>query len=152
MSESSHAYGIGVIAVIVAMGAGIVFYTSFYLPESLAIPLVDEHTLNPDETTVINMIEGSANENQADNFLPKLPNIELAKNNLVIWTNSDDTPHTVTPDHGTVDRYSGKFGSDGLILAGETYEFLFTEENEISYHCSPHPWMSGTLSIKQSRG
>ena len=38
---SSHAYGIGVIALIIGMGAVIVFYTSFWLPESLEKPSVD---------------------------------------------------------------------------------------------------------------
>jgi len=43
MSTSSHAYGIGVIALIIGMGASIVFYTSFYLPESLEKPSVSDH-------------------------------------------------------------------------------------------------------------
>ena len=47
---SSHAYGIGVIAVIIGMSTFVVFYTSFYLPESLAKPSVSEHILNPEET------------------------------------------------------------------------------------------------------
>jgi len=149
---SSHAYGIGIISVIVAVGAGVVFYQMFYLPESLAKPSVSEHILHPVDTTEISMVPGSDNANQADNFWPKLPNIELTKNNLVVWTNDDSTPHTVTPDHRYKDSYSGSFGSDGVILAGETYEFLFTEEAEIGYHCIPHPWMTGTLTITKSRG
>lgn len=154
MSEpaSSHAYGVGVLAVIVAVGASIVFYTSFYLPESLARPSVDEHVLEPDGTFTINMIAGSGDPNQAENFIPKNPQIELTKNNLVVWVNEDTTPHTVTPDHRTEDSYSGEFGSEGVVLAGETYEFLFTEEAEIPYHCSPHPWMTGTLHVTPSRG
>ena len=42
---SSHAYGIGVIALIIGMGASILFYTSFYYPESLEKPSVDIHIL-----------------------------------------------------------------------------------------------------------
>ena len=47
MGTSSHAYGIGVIALIIGMGASIVFYTSFYLPESLEKPSVSDHILHP---------------------------------------------------------------------------------------------------------
>jgi len=149
---SSHAYGVGIMAVIVAVGAGIVFYQMFYLPESLERPSVDEHILHPVGTTEISMIMGSGDPNQVDNFMPKLPNIELTKNNLVVWINDDNTPHTVTPDHRHEDGYSGEFGSPGVVLAGEAYEFLFTEEGVIGYHCQPHPWMTGTLTITKSKG
>ena len=69
----------------------------------------------------------------------------------VIWQNNDDTPHTVTPDHRASDAYSGDFGSIGVIKSGDSYEFLFTEVQEIPYHCEPHPWMTGTISIELSR-
>jgi plastocyanin len=148
---SSHAYGIGVIAVIVALSASVVFYTSFYLPESLAKPSVDEHVLHPVEETIIKIIMGSASPEQQDNFVPKLVNIQLGIDNHVIWDNVDDTPHTVTPDHRTEDSYSGEFGSSGVIKAGEKYEFTFTEEHEIEYHCMPHPWMTGKIIVTKAR-
>jgi len=148
---SSHAYGIGVIAVIVALSASVVFYTSFYLPESLAKPSVDEHVLHPVQETIIDMIPGSASPEQQDNFVPKLVNLQLGIDNQVIWTNSDDTPHTVTPDHRHMDSYSGDFGSPGVVKAGENYEFLFTEPQEVHYHCSPHPWMTGTIIVTKAR-
>lgn len=148
---SSHAYGIGVIAVLVAISASTIFYTSYYLPESLAKPSVDEHILHPVEEMIIDMIPGSANPEQQDNFVPKLVNIQLGLDNHVIWTNSDQTPHTVTPDHRHEDSYSGDFGSPGVVKPGETYEFLFTEEQEVAYHCSPHPWMTGTIHVTKQR-
>ncbi|MFB5608165.1 MAG: copper-binding protein, partial [Candidatus Nitrosomaritimum yanchengensis] len=49
-STTSHAYGVGLIALLVAVGASTVFYTSFYLPESLAKPSVSEHILKPEGT------------------------------------------------------------------------------------------------------
>ncbi len=98
------------------------------------------------------MTDGSGSPDQADNFLPKLPNIELTKNNLVVWTNDDTVPHTITPDHRHADPYSGSFGSEGVVMPGESYEFLFTETTTLSYHCSPHPWMKGTLTVTLSRG
>ena len=149
---SSHAYGIGILAVIVAVGASVIFYQMFYLPESLQKPDVDEHILDPIGITEIKIISGSGDPNQADNYLPKLPNIELTKNNLVVWINEDSTPHTITPDHRYEDGYSGEFGSHGVILTDEQYEFLFTEPAVIPYHCDPHPWMTGTLTITKSKG
>jgi len=53
--------------------------------------------------------------------------------------------------HRAEDSYSGPFGSTGVVLPGESYEFLFTEANEVPYHCEPHPWMTGTLIVTKQR-
>jgi plastocyanin len=147
---SSHAYGVGVIALIVAMSAVTIFYTSFYLPESLAKPSVAEHILNPEKELIIEIVLGAVidgNENYVPNNAKALLNID----NKVIWKNLDDTPHTVTPDHRASDSYSGDFGSIGVIKPGESFEFLFTEPQEIHYHCEPHPWMTGSIVVDKSR-
>ena len=39
----------------------------------------------------------------------------------------------------------------GVIKPGNTYEFLFTEPQEIPYHCEPHPWMTGKIIVEISR-
>ncbi len=148
--SSSHAYGIGLITVIVGMSVGLIFYTGFYLPESLAKPSVSEHILEPNETFLIDIVPGAVIEGN-ENYVPNKPTIILEQDNHVIWENNDETPHTVTPDHRTADSYSGDFGSLGVIKSGETYEFLFTEPQEIPYHCDPHPWMKGTIKIEKSR-
>jgi plastocyanin len=148
---SSHAYGIGVITLIVAMSAVMVFYTSFYLPESLAKPSVAEHILNPEDGEfIIEIVSGAVIEGN-ENYVPNKPTVLLGFTNKVIWQNNDDTPHTVTPDHRSSDGYSGDFGSIGVVKPGEVYEFLFTEPQEVPYHCQPHPWMTGTIIVEKSR-
>ncbi len=148
---SSHAYGIGVIAVIVGMSIGLGYYQMYYLPESLAKPKVSEAILNPPDKMEIKMIVGAGNSDQKDNFVPKLVNIQLGVDNKAIWTNDDGTAHTVTPDKPFEDAYSGEFGSPGVVKPGESYEFLFTEDAEIDYHCSPHPWMTGKVIVTKQR-
>jgi len=150
MGTSSHAYGIGVIALIIGMGASIVFYTSFYLPESLEKPSVSDHILYPSEDFIINIVMGAGIEGN-DNYIPNKATSTLTIDNNVIWLNDDDTPHTVTPDHRASDSYSGDFGSSGVVMPGESYEFLFTEPQEIHYHCEPHPWMTGSIVVEKSR-
>jgi len=147
---SSHAYGVGVIALIIGMSVVTIFYTSFYLPESLTKPSVAEHILHPEKELIIEIVLGAVidgNENYVPNKAKALLNID----NKVIWKNLDDTPHTVTPDHRASDSYSGDFGSIGVVKSGESFEFLFTEAQEIPYHCEPHPWMTGTIAIEKSR-
>jgi len=150
MPTSSHAYGIGMIALIIGMSASVVFYTSFYLPESLAKPSVSEHILNPEEIFFIEIVPGAVVEGNP-NYVPNKPTVTLSINNKVIWQNNDDTAHTVTPDHRSEDSYSGEFGSAGVLKPGETYEFIFTEPQDVPYHCTPHPWMEGTISVELSR-
>jgi plastocyanin len=150
MPTSSHAYGIGMIALIIGMSASVVFYTSFYLPESMAKPSVSDHILHPEEDFIIEIVSGAVVEGNL-NYVPNKPTVTLSINNKVIWQNNDDTAHTVTPDHRSEDSYSGDFGSSGVLKPGESYEFLFTEPQDIPYHCTPHPWMEGTISIELSR-
>ncbi len=153
MSEvtQGHAYGIGIITVVIGLSIGLGYYQMFYLPELSLKPSVSEEILEPLKSTEIEMIIGSADPEQQDNFVPKLLNIQLGIDNHIVWTNVDDVAHTVTPDQSTVDSYSGEFGSTGVIMPGETYEFTFTESTEFPYHCEPHPWMTGTLIITESR-
>jgi plastocyanin len=148
---SSHAYGIGLIAVIVGAAVGMAYYQMYYLPELTAKPKVSKEVLEPVDITHIEMIPGSANPDQKDNFTPKLVNIQLGVDNKVVWTNKDDTAHSVTPDTPYDDPYSGKFGSPGLVKPGTTFEFLFTDDAEITYHCDPHPWMKGKLVVTKQR-
>ena len=148
---SSHAYGIGVIALVVAMSATMVFYTSFYLPESLAKPSVSDHILHPEEASfIIEIVPGAVIEGN-ENYVPNNAKALLTFTNNVVWQNNDDTAHTVTPDHRHSDSYSGDFGSPGVMKPGDSYEFLFTEPQEVHYHCQPHPWMTGSIIIEKSR-
>ena len=63
----------------------------------------------------------------------------------VTWTNDDSAAHTVTS--GTVEAgLTGIFDS-GLFLAGDSYEFTFTETGKYDYFCMVHPWMVGIVNI-----
>ena len=148
---TSPAYGIGIITMIVAVAASLLFYQMFYLPESLLKPSVDDHILHPDGQTTVSMILGSSDAAQEQNFVPKILNIQLGIDNHVIWTNDDDIAHTVTPSHAVEDSYSGPFGSEGVIMPGTSYEFLFTEDLETGYFCIPHPWMTGEITVTKQR-
>lgn len=148
----SNAYGIGIMTVIVAVSISVVYYQAFYLPESLAKPSVPHEILEPAETTYVSIAVGSAFEDQEENYIPKDVTVTLSVNNLVIWTNDDETGHTVTANNHESDRYSGRIESDGIIDPGDTFEFLFTEERVLNYHCTPHPWMMGSVTVELSRG
>ena len=83
---------------IVAMSVTISWYTMYWLPEENQKVFVDEHILNPDGETVVNIIMGSATPEQKDNYMPKTIQVQLTIDNKVRWVNQDEIPHTVTPD------------------------------------------------------
>ena len=149
LPSSSHAYGIGLIAVIIGAAVGVSYYQLYFIPELNAKPIIPEKVLHPGDTTTIVIVPGAEIQTQEQNFVPKTIDVQLGINNLVIWKNTGDIGHTVTldADNNFVDKYSGKFSSLGIIKPGATYQFLFTQEATVKYHCDPHPWMKATVNI-----
>ncbi|HEX5457908.1 MAG TPA: copper-binding protein [Candidatus Nitrosotalea sp.] len=147
LSTSSHAYGIGLIAVIVGVAIGVSYYQLYFVPELNATPVIPVKVKNPDQTTTVTIVKGSIDQTQTQNFLPKKQSIQLGIANRVTWQNNDDTIHFVTPVKPFKDTYSGDFGS-AAIPAGKSYTFLFTQEASIPYYCKVHPWMTGEIDIE----
>lgn len=40
----------------------------------------------------------------------------------------------------------------GMIAPGSTYSFTFEAAGDVSYHCHPHPWMRGNVTIEEAHG
>ncbi len=147
LPTSSHAYGIGLIAVIIGAAVGVSYYQLYFVPEQNAKPIIPEKVLKPGVNTTITIVPGAENKDQEQNFVPKTKDVQLGIDNEVVWKNTGETSHTVTPDKPYKDLYSGDFGSPGVIKPGNEYSFLFTQEVKLTYHCEPHPWMTGTINI-----
>ncbi len=71
-------------------------------------------------------------------FLPQTITIPL--NTEVIWTHQDNPAHTVTSD-------TDLFHSGGLEF-DDTFSYTFTQAGVFLYHCTPHPWMTGTVIVE----
>jgi plastocyanin len=72
--------------------------------------------------------------------------ITISADTSVIWENVDNAAHLATsgtPDGGP----DGAFDS-GMIMAGGTYEFEFSDKGEFAYYCLVHPWMVGTVTVE----
>jgi plastocyanin len=146
--------GISIMAFVVSVAISVAYYQFVYIPQATAIPVVPEEVLNPVESVEIAILVGSSQPSQTENFVPKEVQGELGLSNKFIWTNNDSVPHTVTSDTGYEDAVSGTFNSMdtiGLIPANEKYEFTFTEIGEYPYHCEPHPWMTGKVTVSEGR-
>lgn len=57
----------------------------------------------------------------------------------VTWFNGDSMPHTVTSDTGEFDS--------GIVHPGAIWERTFPIPGSYAYHCNPHPWMTGNITV-----
>ncbi len=148
--KKSQIGGISIVCFIVVVVASLSYYQFLFLPAYNAKPVVADIILHPPQTTKVSIDPGSSQESQTHNFEPKQLTGTLGVSNKVVWTNTDSVPHSVTTDNNYVDPTNGKFDSIstiGLIPPKGTYTFTFTQPGEYSYHCTPHPWMKGKITI-----
>ena len=146
--------GISIMAFVVSVAISVAYYQFVYIPQANQIPVVPEEVLNPVESVEIAISVGSSQPSQTENFVPKQVQGELGLSNKFVWTNDDSVPHTVTSDTGYEDPVNGAFNSMdtiGLIPANKKFEFTFTEAGEYPYHCEPHPWMTGKVTVSEGR-
>jgi plastocyanin len=68
-------------------------------------------------------------------------NIVIDAGTTVTWTNYDGVGHTVTSDDG--DELDSS-----LFARGETYSHTFETEGTFAYHCKPHPYMQGLVTVR----
>jgi plastocyanin len=147
--SSSHAYGIGLIAVLVGTGVGVVYYQMYYIPEYNAKPHFDDpKILNPGQTITITIVTGSSIQGNPQYFVPAKQAVQLGVSNLVLWQNNDNAVHFVTidPTSNYKDRYSGNLDSPP-IGAGKSFNFLFTQQGTVKYYCKVHTWMTGEIDV-----
>lgn len=86
---------------------------------------------------LVTIPSGTANLNL--NFQPKDFLLIIGINNTVKFANLDSAPHTVTADDGSF--------NSGSIAPGGSWVHTFSSAGTLSYHCSFHSWMKGTITI-----
>ncbi len=71
-------------------------------------------------------------------FAPRT--VKVKPGDTISWTNDDAAPHTVTAKSG------GDMDS-GTMAQGASFEFTASEPGTISYFCTIHPSMVGTIEV-----
>jgi plastocyanin len=66
--------------------------------------------------------------------------IEITVGTTIEWKNEDLLPHSVTADDNSFDS--------GNIESGQAWSFTFTKPGSYPFHCTPHPFMKGTIVVK----
>lgn len=72
-------------------------------------------------------------------FAPK--EIMIAPGTRIVWTNHDETPHTVTSNDKS-------FASKGLDT-DDKFEHTFDREGDFAYICTVHPFMTGVVHVRK---
>jgi len=72
------------------------------------------------------------------------PSLTISVGDTVRWVNQDAVGHTTTCDltGGPVCGFSPLLGQGG------TFQFTYTQPGTFPYHCSPHPFMRGTVTVQ----
>jgi hypothetical protein len=74
--------------------------------------------------------------------------IPVNQGDTVIWTWTDNLPHTVTSDTGAPETFT----SSQLTGNGQTFSHTFAEAGATSYHCNIHSMMTGTITVDAVAG
>ncbi|MNI18619.1 Amicyanin precursor [compost metagenome] len=74
------------------------------------------------------------------NFAYSPAKLEIKQGDIVNFVNKDEVGHTATSDKGKFDT--------GLLKQKESKQIVFKDAGEISYYCTPHPGMKGTIVVK----
>jgi plastocyanin len=72
-------------------------------------------------------------------FTPK--EVTVAPGTKIVWTNRDETPHTVASNDKS-------FASKGLDT-DDKFEHTFDKEGDFSYICTVHPFMTGVVHVRK---
>ena len=72
-------------------------------------------------------------------FAPK--EITVAPGTRVVWTNRDESPHTVSSNDKS-------FASKGLDTE-DKFEHVFAQPGDFTYFCTVHPFMTGVVHVRK---
>ncbi len=137
-----------VVAVLVVAGVGSTVYF---------LNMDDEATTNSSQTTGSNTsnvetsTDATAQESESTSssveiadFAFSPASITVKKGTTVTWTNKDSAAHTATSDNDAAAAFDS-----GSLATGESFSFTFEEVGTYAYHCTPHPSMTGTVTVTE---
>ena len=110
---------------------------------SFRFPSANEEVL---PTYISRIIPGAAFEGSLFHYYPE--DIAIPAGTTIAWFNDDPgQPHTVTSSNS--DGPSNIFNSD-LIPYNSFFEYTFDEAGTFAYHCTIHPWRTGTVTVSDA--
>lgn len=129
----------GGLALALAVGVALVVA----LPIEIHLPVICTACNTSSNITIVHVsiVPGASSPTSTNWYSPDNITVIIGVNNTVEWTNNDQATHTVTEVNGTFDS--------GDIAPGQTFTYNFTTPGVFPYYCTIHPWMHGTVTVKQ---
>lgn len=129
-----------ILVIVIIVGAGLYFLSTknaMEPAEKSSAPTVIETNPAP------NPVVGQKTHNIAiQSFAFNQKSISIKKGDMIIWTNNDPVPHTVTSDTETV-------LASPTLNKNKTYSFTFNTIGTFLYHCNFHPSMKGIVVVTE---
>jgi len=101
-------------------------------------------------TRVTIVLPSGVGTDSALNFSPANITVVIGVNNTIVWVDRDSSgPHTVTALSVPSGAQIFDSGSSSPMTEGATFEVTLTVAGAYSYTCIFHPWMKGTIVVKQ---
>ncbi|MBI5399449.1 cupredoxin family copper-binding protein [Candidatus Saganbacteria bacterium] len=93
-------------------------------------------------STTTTLSSGAAVSVNIQDFAFSSSALSISVETTVTWTNRDSVTHTVTVNSGPTSFDSGS------ITPGSSFSHQFTWAGTYEYHCLPHPYMTGTITVR----
>lgn len=114
------------------------------------------HESAPEPANAEDLTAQSAVQIDIKDFAFSKPNIKIKKGTTVTWTNRDTVEHNAMRQHSdsssahaapTLSEVQPNVFAGPLLKTGESYSFTFNEVGTNPYHCAPHPYMQGSVTV-----
>jgi plastocyanin len=103
------------------------------------------NALGQSKISSISIAKGASNPSTTKPYSPTPLSISVGT--TVVWTNNDNTGHTVTEGNPSGNTPPNGFDS-GILAPGKTFTHNFDTAGTIQYYCTLHPTMLGELIVK----
>jgi plastocyanin len=101
--------------------------------------------LGQSKTSSVSIIKGASNPSTTEPYNPSP--LTVSVRTTVVWTNNDNTGHTVTEGNPSGNTPPNGFDS-GILAPGKTFTHNFDTAGTTQYYCTLHPTMLGEIIAK----
>jgi plastocyanin len=101
--------------------------------------------LGQSKTSSVSIIKGASNPSTTEPYNPSPLTVSVGT--TVVWTNNDNTGHTVTEGNPSGNTPPNGFDS-GILAPGKTFTHNFDTAGTTQYYCTLHPTMLGEIIAK----